>query len=78
MNCKSEQDELLFCPHCNSREGYYRNVRYHGWGIYRFAFSESTPQPDNTDMYDGVPYTDSPKAYCLTCDKEIKELRAST
>lgn len=74
---ESELSDLLCCPHCGSNEGFYRKVRYNGSGIYRWPFSDTTPQPDNSDMYDRVNSRDSRRAWCVDCDKEIKELKAT-
>jgi hypothetical protein len=71
----SDSNALLCCPHCGSKEGYYRKVRYYGWGQYNFNYDGS--DADNSTMWDSIPFRDSPKAYCSDCDKEIKELRAT-
>lgn len=78
------------CPHCGDNYGFCRIVYMVGKGIYNHPFPdrELTPEEmynsmatspidlvDNSQLHDDLSYRENKTAFCINCQKPIKELK---
>lgn len=61
---------LEACPHCGSKNGYYRKVYMKGRTQYNYTFDGSEAR--NDELHSGLEYRESKTTYCIKCDTKIK------
>lgn len=71
------------CPHCGGEYGYYRKMYMFGYGSINYEFNNDCHRDshgfhdgiDNGMMHDGLKYRENKTAFCIECQKPIKELK---
>lgn len=63
--------QLIECPYCESKEGYYLKTRIVGSTEERYRFDGSYHDDDNPDVHDSLSYKQGKYAYCRNCHKKL-------
>lgn len=68
-NFKTKLSEFNYCPHCESKTGFYLKVQVQGTTITNHNWDGT--EGDNTHMYDDLRDSGGKVGYCQGCDRPV-------